>query len=113
MPQERPNHYGHLLEPGYKPGESIGSGYDYRGAATGRIHGDSQRRTSPHFPTVEEAARRRTERRQTTSARAMLVCLTASPLVGYYIGWPYAAGLAVSSLSCFVYACFQKDGFDA
>lgn len=40
MPQERPNHYGHLLAP----------------------HGDSPRRTSPRFPTIEEAAERRARR---------------------------------------------------
>lgn len=43
MPQERPNHYGHLL--------------DHVG-----VHGDSPRRTSPRFPTIEEAAERRAKR---------------------------------------------------
>lgn len=65
MPQERPNHYGHLL-PSNKPR------WD---GCSGTIHGDSQARVSPRFPDIVEADRRR--RARNIRVIAAIFCLAA------------------------------------
>jgi hypothetical protein len=83
MPQERPNHYGHLL-PSSKPRWDECPGYDAeternvsprpradsvgKSAALGLSYG-----TSPKFPTVAEANRRRKAR----TLRIVSICTVA------------------------------------
>ena len=85
MPQERPNHYGHLVNK--PPHHTLSDGTDISLKTVDEITA-AQRRLSPKFPTIEEALERRRALRETIAARVLLgfggiIAL----IVGQSFGW--------------------------
>jgi hypothetical protein len=71
------------------------------------IHGDSQHRRSPKFPTVNEATERRQQLRETIATRTLLVMAALFGAATPFAGRPFFVGLASGAcLIGFVIMCF-------
>lgn len=112
MPQERPNHYGHLL-----PGRhTLSDGTDISKKTVDQIkmaqrRADEEfftakRKISPRFPDVAEALERRRCLRETIAARTMIATGVAGGLYALITGETFGLVVLGFSIVGFITTCF-------
>jgi hypothetical protein len=109
VPQERPNHYGHLVQP-FKL--SDGTGISRMKVADIDKQMDemiaARRKTSPVFPSHDEAQRRRRTRIENFVGRALMAVTVAGVALMFFhdVPFPISLSIAGSGALGFTIACF-------